>query len=322
MVLWLLIAAQIGLCVGFAALPTTRRPHRTNLVTLSLEEDDLSLLARRIGELKSVHRVRGVVLPEVLLPGQRMRLSMMPPALAEEIRSNETICTLGARLGEGDSPSLFMSCGVEAHVTELKQEFSDSGYGDATRWSATIVGGRIFERLEQSAPVLSADANLMTFEEDVRWLDLGLSDALSAARSPSRGVVLAARELGPLVQQWIELASGGGETLWGRKRDDSSPSSGGVDPAEQDKLEAVVQRMLDNLGEMPGVERPSERALWVAALINPCGADKSLWPTIDVRPGVLTATTPLERLSVAKTGLIDSLYKLKGGNWPRNSYYW
>lgn len=288
-----------------------------------LADDDLSLLSRRIGELKSVHRVRGVVLPEVLLPGQHMRLSMLPPALAEVLQSsNGTICTLGALLGEGESPSLFMSCGVEAQVTELKQEFSDSGYGDATRWSATLVGGRIFERQEQSAPLLSDDANLMTFEEDVRWLDLGLSDALSAARSPSRGVVLAARELGPLVQQWVEIASGGGETLWGRKRDGASPSSGGVDPAEQPELETVVQRMLDNLGEMPGVERPSERALWVAALINPCGADKSLWPTIDVRPGVLTATTPLERLGVAKTGLVDSLYKLKGGKWPRNSYYW
>ncbi|EOD05626.1 hypothetical protein EMIHUDRAFT_220074 [Emiliania huxleyi CCMP1516] len=52
-----------------------------------------------------------------------------------------------------------------------------------------------------------------------------------------------------------------------------------------------------DLGEMPPADRPSERALWVAALLNP-------------------------GLSVAKTGMVDSMYKLKGGSWPMNTYYW
>ena len=195
----LLLAAHLGVTVGLtagpSALSTTRRPQRTNLVTL-LADDDLSLLSRRIGELKSVHRVRGVVLPEVLLPGQRMRLSMMPPALAEVLRSsNGTICTLGALLGEGDSPSLFMSCGVEAQVTELKQEFSDSGYGDATRWSATLVGGRIFERRAASAAAArprSASAHLDSHEAQSIdgsprvYLCARASRSMSVGSSPAR----------------------------------------------------------------------------------------------------------------------------------------
>ena len=41
----------------------------------------------------------------------------------------------------------------------------------------------------------------------MRWLDLGLADELSSARCPpSRAVELAARELAPLVEQWLELA--------------------------------------------------------------------------------------------------------------------
>ena len=37
---------------------------------------------------------------------------------------------------------------------------------------------------------------------------------------------------------------------------------------------------------------------------------------------VLLATTPLARVSAAKLGLIDSIYRLKGGDWPMASYYW
>ena len=66
----------------------------------------------------------------------------------------------------------------------------------------------------------------------------------------------------------------------------------------------------------------SRAALWVAALINPCETNREAWPVLDIRSAVLTAKTPMERLSVAKTGLIDSIYKLKGGNWPMNTYYW
>ena len=43
---------------------------------------------------------------------------------------------------------------------------------------------------------------------------------------------------------------------------------------------------------------------------------------LSLATAVLTATTPLERLSVAKTGLVDSIYKLKGGMWPMDTYYW
>ena len=43
---------------------------------------------------------------------------------------------------------------------------------------------------------------------------------------------------------------------------------------------------------------------------------------LDIRPAVLTAPTPLERLSAAKMGLVDSIYKLKGGKWPMATYFW
>ena len=75
------------------------------------------------------------------------------------------------------------------------------------------------------------------------------------------------RELAPLVEQWLELARGGGSTLWGKPRAKAASGQGDAEQAE-----AAVGRMLTSLGPMPGAEVPSERAIWVAALICPCGA--------------------------------------------------
>ena len=299
---------------------TTRSAPAT--MTASPEDDlNLALLHRRIGEMKSVNRPHSVVLREVLLPGQRMRVSLMSEELSEVLRGHSTIGVVGTRSEDtGATPSADVALlhGVEANITDLRREFNDAGYGDACRWSATLIGGRIFELADP--PLLKLGD---VFQTDVRWLDLGLADQLSAARSPSRAVDLAARELGSLVETWLDLVRGGGSTLWGRPRAAEPVSSG--DAGEQPEIEEIEEalgRMLSDLGELPGIEQPSERALWVAALINPCGADRLAWPVVDVRPSVLTATTPMERLSVAKMGLVDSIYKLKGGKWPMNTYYW
>ena len=244
------------------ATPTsTRRAAQRRAAPSMTDSDgaDLALLSKRIDELKSVQTIKGLVLPEVLLPGQRMRLSLMAPDCADlACTANETV--IGAL---GTHRARVLSHGVQAHVTELQRECSDSGYGDAYRWSATLVGGRVFER---QVPAEVPDGRV--FSGEVRWLDLGLSDTLaSARRPPSRTVELAARELAPLVEQWLELARGGGSTLWGKPRAKAASGQGDAEQAE-----AVVGRMLTSLGPMPGAEVPSERAIWVAALICPFGA--------------------------------------------------
>ena len=237
---------------------------------------------------------------------------MVAPAVADILRASETVGVLGE-----DVPSH----GVEARVVDLQCEFADSGYGDARRWSATLAGERVFERsLVEDAPPATLGAGDTFTAMSARWLDLGLSDQLSAARSPSRAVELASRELEPLVRTWIELARGEGLTLYGKSRSSALPRWGGVSGEDTAERASAVERMLSDLGELPSAAQPSERALYVASLINPYGSRE--WPVVDIRAAVLTATTPLERLSVAKTGIIDSIYKLKGGQWPMNSYYW
>ena len=87
-------------------------------------------------------------------------------------------------------------------------------------------------------------------------------------------------------------------SLWGKARTRASPRWGGVRGEDTASRARAVDTMLSDLGEMPSAARPSERSLWVASLINPPGCRE--WPVTDIRAAILTATTPLERLSVAK----------------------
>ena len=90
---------------------------------------DLALLSRRINELKSVCKVQALCLPEVLLPGQRMHLPLMPTQFADLVLgANSTdaevvLGVLGVHMGR------VLTHGVRARVTGLRREFSDSGYG-------------------------------------------------------------------------------------------------------------------------------------------------------------------------------------------------
>ena len=261
------------------------------------ESSDFALLSRRIDELRAVHFMEGIILTEPLLPRQTLRLDAMPEAFAELVRechaSNRTIGIIG-----GDTNGEPLNRGVEATIAELTRECNDAGYGDPFVYSAVFTGERIFElvKADDALPVFK-------FACDVRFLDLGLSDQISAAQSPSRVVELASRELTVLVRQWEELARGGGVTLWGKPRNAASaaasapasaPATAAATDGELDAdaaaVDAAVTSLLESLGSLPGLESPSERALWVAALIT-AGRAGGQPAMAAVRPSILTATT-------------------------------
>ena len=217
-----------------------------------------------------------------VLPRQRFRASHIP--------------WLEKALNEGSHARIgIVSCavphiGVEATVTE-------------TEGVALLTAGRIFVRADESACSVGECVSA-----NVQWRDaFDTADVMDAAKSRSRAVELTARELGPLVQRWLDLCH------------NAVPDLG-------DALDFEVAA----LGELPGIDRPSDRALYCAALLNPFGCrlqaaggdEAATWPALEVRGSVLTAATVTERLTAVKTGLVDSIYKLKGGKWPMRSYYW
>ena len=112
----------------------------------------------------------------------------------------------------------------------------------------------------------------------VKWLDEPLQgDAETIKR---------AEALKPLVDEWIKLV-----VSTGRERE----------PGQ-------MERLLGDLGPMPEAESPDDRALWVSALINPLPA---LGVALEIRPAALSASSALERVEVAQTGLLDSIERLK-----------
>lgn len=65
-----------------------------------------------------------------------------------------------------------------------------------------------------------------------------------------------------------------------------------------------IDSILDDLGPMPPTEKPNDRAMWVAALINPL---PSLGLAPEIRPMVLAAESSRTRLGVVSEALRESM---------------
>lgn len=113
-------------------------------------------------------------------------------------------------------------------------------------------------------------------EADVEYFDM------DAGGAEDDGARQAAEELPALLEKWEKVISEGG---WQRR------------PGHL----ALVK---EHLGPVPGPERPGALAAWVVALANPLPA---LGVAPELRPALLCADSPLERVSVAKRCLEDSL---------------
>lgn len=73
---------------------------------------------------------------------------------------------------------------------------------------------------------------------------------------------------------------------------------------ERERQPGQIDQLLQDLGSIPPVEEPSERAFWVGALINPIPA---MGVAREIRPALLSAKTAEERTQVALDGIIQSI---------------
>jgi hypothetical protein len=88
-----------------------------------------------------------------------------------------------------------------------------------------------------------------------------------------------------LVDRWIELA----------RKNERQPGQ--------------IDELLEDLGEIPPEDEPSERALWVGALINPLPA---MGVAMEIRPALLTATTAERRVDIACDAILKSIRHMEG----------
>lgn len=78
---------------------------------------------------------------------------------------------------------------------------------------------------------------------------------------------------------------------------------------ENEKTPGQIDILLQQLGEIPPEDQPSERAFWVGALINPIPA---MGVAAEIRPSLLLAQTTEERVQVALDGMRKSIKHMDG----------
>jgi hypothetical protein len=121
-------------------------------------------------------------------------------------------------------------------------------------------------------------------EGRVKFLDLEDDGPLIASdRQSFERAALKATELSALADEWIDLAR------------------------TRERQEGQIDTLLEDLGHIPtGV---SDQAFWIGALINPLPA---LGVALEIRPALLTAQTPEDRVDVALRGIHRSIQFMKG----------
>ena len=117
-----------------------------------------------------------------------------------------------------------------------------------------------------------------------------LGDRLSVARAISKSRVftepnMKMKDNASLVDRWIELAR------------------------QNERHPGQVDALLRQLGEIPQEHEPTERALWVGALINPL---PSMGVAKEIRPALLLSKRAEERVEVALDGILRSIRHMDG----------
>ena len=169
-------------------------------------------------------------------------------------------------------PASHASHAVEGIVVDIGPRGVD---GDAI---LTLSAGRWCE-------VVSIDGEGRT--GTVRWRAL---DARAPEEQPTASLLEQVEALGKQVERWTQIVRAAGSEASVRQ----------------------LEERLCSLGRMPPAERPSDRALWVAALINPCGGAGGTL-AVEVRPAALCAPAAEARVRVVQAALEDSIERLC--NW-------
>lgn len=233
-----------------------------------------------------------LVVLDSMLPRQVLRLQVSNSALIELVRTqiereNPHFCVLGvARLADGRQ--VHLRTGVEVEIRD--PEFAEGG-------------GVKLELRAKRRFVIDGDvenASQGWTEAHVRFLDSakeeekevnGGNDRFAVARAMAKARTFTdpnanLSENGEsLVDRWIELAR------------------------TKEREEGQIDRLLDDLGEMPPPEEPSEMSFWVGALINPIPA---MGVAMEVRPALLAARTAERRVEVALEGIARSIRHMDG----------
>ncbi len=250
----------------------------------------MASLKSRMDEVSDRATKLPLVVLDSMLPRQILKIQVKNAVLTELVKTciqNETpfFGMLGmARLVTGEA--VHLKRGVEVEI--IDPEFVEGG---GVR--LTLLGGRRFEILGEIETSrkgwTEARVSFLDFQEEEEKEVLG-DDRMAVARAISKATELTSPNMQTennlsLVDRWIVLA----------KQVEREPGQ--------------IDRLLEDLGERPPQEQPSELAFWVGALINPLPA---MGVAMEVRPALLSAKTAEDRVQLALDGIWKSIKHMEG----------
>ena len=253
----------------------------------------------RVSEAKDhVSEIPCVILDSIL-PRQCLSFETVDPIFRKMIESIQEKAGPGGEfgcfgmLGVDVQRQAMLRCGTEVVISELnmtdhcvkiKVQGSRRFWLVGDPWNDDQ-GGFYVTRVEYVDGEDDDSREVLDSEEQSRETAAALAEQVAEADAEVN--VAMAQELEPLVETWKRLVVDG-------KRE-----------RQPDQIKTVLQ----DLGPMPPAEEPRNRALWVAALINPLPA---LGVSLEIRPAVLSAPTTAAALEAVMHGIKTSIAHLDG----------
>lgn len=266
---------------------------------------------------------------DTMLPRQVLQIQIQHPTLKSLMKhriqvETPTLGMLGmARLSIGGMVPL--KTGVEVEIVQIDKADNvvtpnvmsanvlEGGGGEEQPWDVSLRAGRRFiiegdvEKTQQGWTVATVKFLDSTSEEEnevkpfstprsstkeTNTLDPSstLGDRLSVARAISKcrqftEPNMNMKDNASLVDRWIDLA----------KQNERHPGQ--------------IDNLLKQLGKIPPDHEPTERALWVGALINPL---PSMGVAMEIRPALLVSKRAEERVQIALDGILKSIRHMDG----------
>ena len=257
----------------------------------SAESDDPLMVAlrNRQKELENASTRLPLIILDSMLPRQVLDIQLSHQTLKNLIKhrtmetEQSTLGMLGMiRTTQGFVP---LTNGVEVEIAECDQAKripGDTTGSSDKAWDVTLVAKRRFRLkgqvnktdggwTESQVEYLDSEAEeemQQKQSEQVEGQDpLSLAKAISKSRQFTQPNANIPNNLS-IVERWIELA----------RQNERHPNQ--------------IDKLLSQLGEIPPEHKPSERAFWIGALINPLPA---LGVAMEIRPSLLMSKTAEER---------------------------
>lgn len=283
--------------VGFAPPPSSalRRNPETKLCA-SPDDDDtfMASLRSRMDEVNDRATKLPIVILDTMLPRQVLKIEVKEDAFIKLVRSlweEENPCFgMCGMARTNDGLQSILTKGVEVQLSQ-KPEMNEESGGVRVELTATRrlrIKGEVNTSEEGWTEARVEFLDSIDNEEEERK-ENG-ADPMSLARAMVKAREFTSPNMNmennqSLVERWIELAR------------------------ENERHAGQIDKLLDDLGEIPSAEEPTDRAMWIGALVNPL---PSMGVSMEIRPLLLTAKTAEERVEIALTGIQTSIKHMDG----------